>query len=96
MKVFLTFKFIWQPLQYNLPKTQTPQNSVRGNTTQQKFSIANRTTRTDTKIKQQTGNRTNKNSVANDETNYTVNRKVSEMFNEISTNTQPVTGVHFS
>ena len=42
--------FIGQPLQYNRPKTQTSQNSVRGNTTQQKFSVANRTTRTETKI----------------------------------------------
>ena len=67
-------------------RLKTPQKSVRGNTTQQKFSIANRTTRTETKIKQQR-NRTNKNSVANDETNYAANRKVSEVFNEISTNT---------
>ena len=67
--------FIGQPLQFNRPKTQTPQNSVRGNTTQQKFSVANRTTRTETKIKQQR-NRMNKNSVANDETNYARNRKV--------------------
>ena len=86
--------FIGQPLQYNRPKTQTPQNSVRGNATQQKFSIANRTSRTEAKIKQQR-NRTNKNSVANDERNYAVNRKVSEVFNEISTNTQPVTGAPF-
>ena len=70
------------------PKTPTPQNSIRGNITQQKFDVANRTTRTETKIKQQTGNRMNTNSVVNDEskqTNYTVNRKVSEVFNEIST-----------
>ena len=67
-------------------RLKTPQKSVRGNTTQQKFSIANRTIRTETKIKQQR-NRTNKNSVANDETNYAANRKVSEVFNEISTNT---------
>ena len=43
-------------------------------------------------MKQQTENKTNKNSVANDKTNYAVNRKVSEVFNEISTNTQPVIG----
>ena len=59
------------------------------------FSVANRTTRAETKIKQQTENKTNKNSVANDETNYAMNRKVSEVFNKISTNTQPVTGVLF-
>ena len=60
-----------------------------------KYSVANRTPRTETKIKQQTGNRTNKNSVANDETNYAVTRKVSEVFNKMSTDTQPVIGVSF-
>ena len=40
------------------------------------------------KLKKETGNRTNEDSVANDETNYAVKRKVSEVFNEISTYTQ--------
>ena len=75
-------------------RLKLPQNSVRENTTKQTVSVANRT-RTETKIKQQTGNKTNKNIVANDETNYAVNRKVSEVFNEISTNIQTVTGVPF-
>ena len=75
-------------------RLKLPQNSVRENTTKQTVSVANRT-RTETKIKQQTGNSTNKNIVANDETNYAVNRKVSEVFNEMSTNIQTVTGVPF-
>ena len=71
-------------------RLKTPQNSVRGNTTPQKNPF-----QTETKMKQQTRNKMNKNSVANDETNYAVNKKVSEEFNKISTNTQPVTGVPF-